>query len=372
MTFKHGKFHDSITMRSLERVARENGLIKDEPNLIKTASTEKKENYTPSGNLMENIINLCTGLRNLGFDKFANELESKFMTYKVANDLYQTSKETGEDLIQQAHPKGSHRISGVEGDAVVETILDEHIKLLNIVNKKPTGKLANHQNILKSVKKALAQSSNIPDLIKSLQRNAKGVLDAYNSVSALTRVGTDLPEKLVTEANTLNVTSLDFDILNSLYSKVQGIRSALKPGVLNTINNILNLGITNADWIQIETKLNSVQNAIHKLQEELKNPAKPITTTDPAIVAFESELKSNLNKLALWASKIKTDPTNKPQDIAQGMNWIVKKQSQLENIKGEFDKASPENKVEMSRIQLNNLRKIISEFDEFKNEWIGV
>lgn len=155
MTFKHTKFEDSPTMRALEKVAREKGLVKDEP-LRKTASTPKKPNYTPSTNLMENVLKLCAGLRNQGLVKEAAELETNFLNYKQAQTLYETSKEKGEDLVQAAHPKGSHKLEGVEGDAVVEDILDQHMKHIQMVEKKPTGKLSTAQAI-SAVKRVLGQ-----------------------------------------------------------------------------------------------------------------------------------------------------------------------------------------------------------------------
>jgi hypothetical protein len=68
--------------------------------------------------------------------------------------LYETTKEKGEDLVDAAHPKGSHKLEGVDGDATVETILDQHSKIVDIINKKPTGKLASSRDIINAVKKA--------------------------------------------------------------------------------------------------------------------------------------------------------------------------------------------------------------------------
>lgn len=153
MTFKHVKFEDSITMRSLERVAREKGWINQTP-LHKIASMEKTD-LSVSLNFTENIIKLCEGLKSNGLDNYASELENKFINYKKAKtDLYNTCKEDGEDLINDAHPKGSHKLEGVEGDCTVETIIDQHLALLKMIDKKPTGKLSSRQ-IVDQVKLAL-------------------------------------------------------------------------------------------------------------------------------------------------------------------------------------------------------------------------
>lgn len=157
MTFKHVKFEDSPTMRALEKVAKEKGLVKPE-SMEKKASLTKKADYTPSSDLMENIFKLCSGLRAQGLVKEASEIEVNYLNYKRAQTLYETSKEKGDDLVDQAHPKGSHKLEGVEGDeATIETILDQHLKHIQMVEKKPTGKLSNAAAI-KAVKRALGDA----------------------------------------------------------------------------------------------------------------------------------------------------------------------------------------------------------------------
>ena len=171
MTFKHTKFEDSATMRSLVKVAADKGWVKSEP-LKKTASVE--EDLSPTTNLTENLVKLCAGLRKSGMDKFANELEDKLIAYKkAANSLYDVSKEKGEDLVDSAHPKGGHTLEGLEGDAHVETILETKLKMIQMVDKKPTGKLASHTNILRAVKIVLAEES-----VDELEKQIRGQLQA--------------------------------------------------------------------------------------------------------------------------------------------------------------------------------------------------
>lgn len=94
--------------------------------------------------LNEKIVSLCTKLRTDGFEKQADALETKFLAYKVAGThLYNTHDEDGEDLIEFAHPDGEVKVEDASKDlGHVETILTEHKKLVDIVNKSPTGKLA--------------------------------------------------------------------------------------------------------------------------------------------------------------------------------------------------------------------------------------
>lgn len=185
MTFKHTKF-DSPTLRALEKVAVEKGLVKPEP-LEKKAAVTKKADYKPTANLMENIFKLCAGLRDSGLKKEADEIEMNYLNLKRAQTLYETSKETGDDLIHDAHPKGSHKLEGVSGDeATVEDILDQHLKMVEMVNKKPTGKLASSRSILDAVKVVLAQET-APDeteeeLSRQLNAQATKIIPMVNSL----------------------------------------------------------------------------------------------------------------------------------------------------------------------------------------------
>lgn len=177
MTFKHTNFADSPTMRSLEKLAKDKGLIKEESPLTKIASSPAKANLKPTDNLMENLLKLCSGLRSAGFNKYAEDLESTFMMYKQAA----SQCECDTDIVEQAHPKGSHKLDGVDGDALIETIIDQHIKDMQIVNKKPTGKLANSSSIINAVKISLADLPfKFDDL--NVQNTARRQIDVMSKI----------------------------------------------------------------------------------------------------------------------------------------------------------------------------------------------
>lgn len=156
MNFKHEKFDDSAVMRSLEKVAREKGWVESKP-ITKSASSEL--NFSPSSNLTENVLKLCAGLKQVGLERYALDIENKFVTFKQAATLYDTHGETGEDLVEAAHPKGSHKLEDMDSNHVVLTILDQHLKGVELANKKPTGKLSNARDILRAVKIALAEGT---------------------------------------------------------------------------------------------------------------------------------------------------------------------------------------------------------------------
>ena len=145
MTYKHTDLQHSLIGRSLIKLATEKGMIIPEKtnNFTTVAEASKKvEALKPTDDFSSNLLKLCSGLRAQGFDKYASEIEVKFLQFKQANALYDVSKETGEDVVNQAHPEGSHDLKGVEGDATIETILERSKKIQKAILKEPTGKLA--------------------------------------------------------------------------------------------------------------------------------------------------------------------------------------------------------------------------------------
>lgn len=148
MTFKSIDFFESPVMRSLEKIAVKNGLVKNDP-LDKYAKAEKKFDLTPSKNLDENILKFCAALRKEGYEKLALEVEQNFVLYKQAESEY--SK-----ILNEAHPDGSHDLEGVLGDNEIEDLLAQHSKILNVVNKKPTGKTASSKDLINATKIALS------------------------------------------------------------------------------------------------------------------------------------------------------------------------------------------------------------------------
>lgn len=155
MTFKNVKFDDSAVMRSLEKLAVKKGLVQPET-MKKEASAAPKTSLNPTGDLTQDLLKLCDGLRKAGFSKYADDVETKFVQLKKAESLYETSKETGEAFLDDAHPEGSVKLKDMDGDATVETVADIKKKIEDLVKKTPKGKLAN-QDFINLVKISLAE-----------------------------------------------------------------------------------------------------------------------------------------------------------------------------------------------------------------------
>ena len=107
---------------------------------------EEEDDYGPTENVADDVMTLARGLRNKGFTKEATDLEDKFLLYKTAEThLYRVFDEDGEDLIDFSHQDGDIEVAPAkEGYGKVETIVSQHKKIEDVVNKKPTGKLGGH------------------------------------------------------------------------------------------------------------------------------------------------------------------------------------------------------------------------------------
>lgn len=115
--------------------------------------------------LDEKLLTLASKLRSAGFEKQAEDLEYSFLTYvKTAADdaslLYRAHNETGEDLIDFAHPDGDVEMSPAKdhnGD--VETIVSKHKKIVDLITgDSPKQTLASFDKakVLAALKKTLA------------------------------------------------------------------------------------------------------------------------------------------------------------------------------------------------------------------------
>jgi hypothetical protein len=255
MSFKHVKFEDSPVMRSLEKLAFDKGLVKKEE-IAKTAS--KKLDLTPTDNLMENVIHLCAGLREINMHKMADDLEKNLMIYKQAQTLYETSKETGEDLVDAAHPKGGHKLEDVDSDmAKFHTIVEKHLSALKMIEKMPTGKLANAKDIIKAVKVVLAE-----DTVESLEAQVKDNINkAFNRFNRVREIANkDLTIELGTGAFSEDLFSNPtLDEIQSTKSAVARKMWGLKPGIL--------MGVTEDTWSIISPMIPQVTGFLDKAME---------------------------------------------------------------------------------------------------------
>ena len=387
------KFEDSPTMRALEKVAKEKGLVKPEP-LQKIAA--KPLDLTPGENLMENIFKLCTGLRVKGFVKEASELEVKYLNYKQAQTLYETSDEEGEDWVDAAHPDGSHRLVDVDGEeAVVETIIDKHKKDLEIAEKEPSGELKDASQIIQAVRTVLGQSKyqpgNLGVYVSGLASKAYNVLEDIIAVADKELSIVDIPgtERHISRFNatdlqekfsTLLLNSPGREEIKSAQDLLDRMEQKIMPSAFGKMHvfEFLASGVSTAAWSKLQPQIEQVKlylsKAIAALDAgkvpESELPKTQTTTSTTAVthaLPFLMQLQrldSLISKVGSWAAirAISQNP--------QATKWITDELTSLRDIKKRYssiDKGQEENMAPSLKKDIDDEYKDIQ---DFANEWV--
>jgi hypothetical protein len=371
MSFRHTKFDDSEVMRSFARVGVQKGLVEaDKQDIVKQAS--KKISATK--NVQENILLLCASLRESGFTKHAEDLESNFLAYKQAQSLYETFKEKGEDLIDMAHPDGSHKLEGL--DHKVLTVVDRHNEIKEKVNKKPTGKLAsklsemikknaNNKNILKVIlaqedatqedfpvtqndrnKRALQSAINVQKYIQKFPdhiKNSSGVADIIKQLGSLTSENIENAGEEISR-----------NITGKLHQIGAGINSATDRSPVTTAKNEASqiasflLG-DNDPWIRSDRRTlhpsetnwaQSNSGKFYSLQRKIRDLLSKLTGYK-VVGAFSSNSKYmqwieaeeiKLNNILLGYSKLKHDQINDNNIISAFESEVSKHETAIKSF----------------------------------------
>lgn len=100
--------------------------------------------------VINELVSLANDLESMGEVEAAGSVDKQIVLYKEAADkLYDVTGEKGEDLINQAHPGGGPTlVPAAEEGGKVETIVEEHKKVVDKATKQPTGKYAEMMNKL--------------------------------------------------------------------------------------------------------------------------------------------------------------------------------------------------------------------------------
>jgi hypothetical protein len=355
---KHTTHWDSELARSLEKVAREKGLIKLDP-LKKEASLQKSNiDLLPSSDLMENILKLCQGLRSEGFSKEAIEVETNYLQYKKAQTLYQAHLETGEDLIHSAHPKGSHHLEGVDSDeATVEDILDKHLKIMEVMNKKPTGKLSSAHSILQAVKVVLGSNE-----ISNILLQAKNKIERAMTISENELTIKDIPLYRKT-FNDMFSEEPTIDNLNFLTQLLNKLQNRLKPDFMG--------GISEDTWSVASQLINSARDDITKAKEKRKDirnqdgkdaVMSPSTNTTGALATLLTQIASLKSRVKGFTALLSNQP--------KAMQFVHREIASLDQMIANFKNIAPE-QVEhfLPKLQAA-IDKETNDINTFEKAWI--
>lgn len=235
--------------------------------------------------LTENLLLLATKLRTAGFTSQADSLENTFGMYKKAevdaNLLYRAHSETGDDLLEFAHPDGDVEVAPAQdhnGD--VETLQSKHEKIVDVVQKTaqtnnnpiPHTALVQKFEYLKNfvasnyLKTPSPEEENTPQY-KSLLEVASDVFNLASELEKQFRAPGSSPEYLVVEVITGEIHEMlnngennpkfttmgDINVfINQLLAKLQSMVPSKKTAILNMLKKTLNIKTAQAPAIQNE------------------------------------------------------------------------------------------------------------------------
>lgn len=386
MTYKNIKFDDSSVMRGLEKIAVKNGMVTADP-IIKKASPQL--DLTPGADLTGNILKLCSGLRVSGFNKYADEIETNFVAFKRAEtNLYNSSKETGEDWIDLAHPEGSHSMKNVDGDACIETIVDQDKAIKDMIAKKPTGKLAN-QSIINTVKITLAQASEIKPHLKNayrLMNEAYGLAMKSLEHSGLT-IFTERGRNEIILNRLHGFTNDNFEIASkySLESEdytdfinnIDKFKTSVKP---NWFGGVENAAVLPTILAKIDAAKQEGIAAQDLFSQGLIAPKQtaPVPAAAPAVAPTVSESKAFVDQiddcvgdLQVFHSTVSL-PTNKltPEEKNEALGWIRAQAGAFQALKSNLDKLPENKKGQYVQINQKHLAELVQQNNQFKTDWV--
>lgn len=282
MTYKPTKFDESAVMRSLEKIAIQKGLAT--PDQIQKKAETKKP-VAPTDSFSENLLILCEKLRERGFSKYATELEVKFLTFKKAEtNLYDITKETGEDLVDSAHPEGGKKLDSTWNDlGEIETITEQHSKILDVINKMPKGKLAN-KNAINAIKivmsqhmaggsteeeqrndlarKYLADANKILDTITEVVNREGGLWNAGISSTILFTRGKWFNTKVTEAKSLLTKNEPTIDDVTALTKLINNVYSEISPGITG--------GVSENTWQVISPMFRDFSDPLNKALDQIK------------------------------------------------------------------------------------------------------
>jgi hypothetical protein len=149
----------------------------------------------------EKLLTLCESLRQHGFDNYAEKLETKIALVKQADvHLYRAHDEDGEDVVDSAHPDGdAHMADAQDKNGDVETILSQHKKIVDIISKMPTGKLASYIDQCKTALgiKKKAQQNNQEKAVPYVNDAANKIDKAIATFFANSKTGIAAKKKII-------------------------------------------------------------------------------------------------------------------------------------------------------------------------------
>lgn len=391
MTYKNVKFDDSAVIRSLEKLAIKNGTVKPEE-LKKTAATKAPLDLTPSADLSENIMKLCSGLRAGGFTKQALEIETKFVNLKQAEvAMYELTGETGEDVVERAHPEGSHEMKGLDGDATIEDLIDISKQMRQVALKPAKGKLATNQAI-NLVKLVLAQDAFGNDTATEFEKIHQAALAAVNTyldhnagTSMIWTMGPiESAKSKIINLRKEMITHHDMLIKDGFGTKnPYGDASIL--GYYKTDLKQIRDAISKDDNVEAkETIISGISSVLARLEQfkpSAAAKAAPVavtpgeetpapTATKSNLTAFITKLDTGKKDLAGFRSSLTLNRTLNPQELASANKWIGEQVSEFDKVVQALRNVPEDRRDAWCAKNMRYIDTLIAENAQFETDWV--
>ena len=387
-------------LKHLEKMAELEDLKPKMPMVVVDAVV--KVNDISQANLTEKLLTLSSKLRSSGFENQADGLENEFFAYKKAEveieTLYNTSNETGEDLVDYAHPDGDVEIAEAkDNNGDIETQTSQHKKIVDVINKSAIDNFEIEKkiivNMLKNSLKVEAQIVDtlmhgataivggplgaimeVPAMIKYLARQsnnfntaANDVLEDLNNlrdnkiivnsknVSLLDKFKEELIEAIATlnrppTSETSEIKKF-IDIANAFKSKITDFNELLN-GYMNiekTESFLVKNHLLRSDFNDIKNSLNNLNKVINKIIE--------LSEAYKSIIPNNNEAdnqKNILKKLNEWKLKVTNSLKINQSAKNKGLTFLNEQISKIEKL--------PTNDVP------EDLKK---DNEDFNNGWMG-
>ena len=242
------------------------------------AAPKSAETIEKASGLTPKLLRLANSLRANGFEDYALNIEDKMMRIKRAQtiDIYKVHKETGEDLVNEAHPDGDHNVSDGElGD--VETIVSLHNKARKMVEKMPTGKLA---AVVEMCKVVLGQEKSVEQqsLITQQKATATQIISRLYGINKLVgKVYGDQASPIASRNYTafystimeiLGHQEITKDDVDDLKDYLYAMKELIRPGFSISKTFFYDRGIGKDAWKTIESQFIELDGLATKLDTE--------------------------------------------------------------------------------------------------------
>jgi hypothetical protein len=268
---------------------------------VKIPDWAKADDGAVVASVVNELVSLANDLEEMGEGEMAVAVDKQTKVYKEAADkLYDVTGETGEDLINQAHPGGGPTlVPAAEEGGKVETIVEEHKKVVDKATKQPTGKYA------EVVSKLVATANKLEDegeteaakiVDKTIEKLRLAVLPFVNRGSAIEAAGSeDKAASVKKEAQK----SMDLEVFKAKWTARLG---ALINDSVNVASYIDSWGSESAQARKFMKEVKADMSTLSELIEEIDSNTKKV----PARVNLKA-VPGNFNKWLVMPLKSQTE-----------------------------------------------------------------